>query len=904
MKYTVGSSQRSLPKIHTPANKKGRHMRETYSPQEIEAQVQEQWRKADVYRAVEHAVDKNGREKPKFYVCSMLPYPSGKLHMGHVRNYTLNDVLYRYRRMKGYNVMTPMGWDSFGLPAENAAIAKNVAPAAWTYQNIADMKEQMRPLGLAFDWSREVTTCKPEYYRWNQWMFLKMLERGIAYRKTQIVNWDPVDKTVLANEQVIDGRGWRSGALVEKREIPGYYLGITQYADELLADLDKLQGWPEQVRRMQEHWIGKSVGVNFGFPYEIDGEKKQLNVYTTRADTIMGVTFVAIAAEHPLAKRLAKDRPDLQAFIEECAKGSVSEADMATMEKKGVRTGFYVTHPLNGRQVEVWIGNYVLMSYGEGAVMGVPAHDERDFAFAKKFGIDIIQVCQVEGETFSTDAWQEWYGDKTRNPYCINSGKYNGLHYHEAVDAIAADLQAMGIGHKQTMFRLRDWGISRQRYWGTPIPIINCPHCGPVPVPEKDLPVLLPENLIPDGSGNPLNKCEEFLACKCPKCGADARRETDTMDTFVDSSWYYMRYCSPDCNGAMVDSRNDYWGPMDQYIGGIEHAVLHLLYARFWTKVMRDLGLVKFDEPFTRLFTQGMLTAECFYRELPDGHKRWYYPYEINIEYDEKGRPCRVTSKEDGLPVVSGGIEKMSKSKNNVVEPRDIIKQFGADTARTFVMFAGPPDQSAAWSNSGAEGAYRFLRRMWNWSYNHHDEIRAAADTIDVAGASKAVKGFLRDIHLTLKQAESDFDRMQFNTVVSAAMKMMNSIDGFAETSETASAARKHAISILIRTLYPIAPHITSALWDDLGFAEAEGTELIDAPWPEVNESALEVDEVKYVIQVNGKLRGQIMIPTGASREDIEKTVLAHPDVQRFVGDATVRKVIVVPNKLVNVVAR
>ena len=800
--------------------------------------------------------------------------------------------------------MTPMGWDSFGLPAENAAIAKNVAPAAWTYQNIADMKEQMRPLGLAFDWSREVTTCKPEYYRWNQWMFLKMLERGIAYRKTQIVNWDPVDKTVLANEQVIDGRGWRSGALVEKREIPGYYLGITQYADELLADLDKLQGWPEQVRRMQEHWIGKSVGVNFGFPYEIDGEKKQLNVYTTRADTIMGVTFVAIAAEHPLAKRLAKDRPDLQAFIEECAKGSVSEADMATMEKKGVRTGFYVTHPLNGRQVEVWIGNYVLMSYGEGAVMGVPAHDERDFAFAKKFGIDIIQVCQVEGETFSTDAWQEWYGDKTRNPYCINSGKYNGLHYHEAVDAIAADLQAMGIGHKQTMFRLRDWGISRQRYWGTPIPIINCPHCGPVPVPEKDLPVLLPENLIPDGSGNPLNKCEEFLACKCPKCGADARRETDTMDTFVDSSWYYMRYCSPDCNDAMVDSRNDYWGPMDQYIGGIEHAVLHLLYARFWTKVMRDLGLVKFDEPFTRLFTQGMLTAECFYRELPDGHKRWYYPYEINIEYDEKGRPCRVTSKEDGLPVVSGGIEKMSKSKNNVVEPRDIIKQFGADTARTFVMFAGPPDQSAAWSNSGAEGAYRFLRRMWNWSYNHHDEIRAAADTIDVAGASKAVKGFLRDIHLTLKQAESDFDRMQFNTVVSAAMKMMNSIDVFAETSETASAARKHAISILIRTLYPIAPHITSALWDDLGFAEAEGTELIDAPWPEVNESALEVDEVKYVIQVNGKLRGQIMIPTGASREDIEKTVLAHPDVQRFVGDATVRKVIVVPNKLVNVVAK
>ena len=879
-------------------------MRETYSPQEIEAQVQDQWQKADVYRAVEHAVDKNGREKPKFYVCSMLPYPSGKLHMGHVRNYTLNDVLYRYRRMKGYNVMTPMGWDSFGLPAENAAIAKNVAPAAWTYQNIADMKQQMRPLGLAFDWSREVTTCKPEYYRWNQWMFLKMLERGIAYRKTQVVNWDPVDKTVLANEQVIDGRGWRSGALVEKREIPGYYLGITQYAEELLADLDKLKGWPEQVRRMQEHWIGKSVGVNFGFPYEIDGEKKQLNVYTTRADTIMGVTFVAIAAEHPLARRLAKDRPDLQAFIDECAKGSVSEADMATMEKKGVATGFFVTHPLNGRKVEVWIGNYVLMSYGEGAVMGVPAHDERDFAFAKKFGIEIIQVCQVEGQTFSTDAWQEWYGDKTLNPYCINSGKYDGLHFHEAVDAIAADLQAMGLGHKQTMFRLRDWGISRQRYWGTPIPIINCPHCGPVPVPEKDLPVLLPENLIPDGSGNPLNKYEEFLACKCPKCGADARRETDTMDTFVDSSWYYMRYCSPDCSTAMVDERNDYWSPMDQYIGGIEHAVLHLLYARFWTKVMRDLGLVKFDEPFTRLFTQGMLTAECFYRDLPDGHKRWYYPYEINIEYDEKGRPCRVTAKDDGLPVVSGGIEKMSKSKNNVVEPRDIIKQFGADTARTFVMFAGPPDQSAAWSNSGAEGAYRFLRRLWSWSFNHREEIRTAAADVDPQKAAKAVRSFLREIHLTLRQAESDFERMQYNTVVSAAMKMMNSLDGFAETGEEAAAARRHAVSILIRTLYPIAPHITSALWDELGFAQAEGTELIDAPWPEVNESALEVDEVKYVIQVNGKLRGQIMVPAGAPREDIEKAVLAHPDVVRFVGEATVRKVIVVPNKLVNVVAK
>ena len=879
-------------------------MRETYSPQELEAEVQSKWDHDEVYLAREHALGPDGKEKPKYYVCSMLPYPSGKLHMGHVRNYTLNDVLYRYRRMKGFNVMTPMGWDSFGLPAENAALSKKVAPAQWTYQNIADMKQQMRPLGLAFDWSRELATCKPEYYRWNQWMFLKMLERGICYRKTQIVNWDPVDKTVLANEQVIDGRGWRSGAKVEKREIPGYYFGITQYAEELLADLDKLEGWPEQFRRMQEHWIGKSVGVNFAFPYEIDGEQKQLRVYTTRADTIMGVTFVAIAAEHPLAKRLAQGREDLQAFIAECAEGSVSEADMANMEKKGIATGFYVTHPLNGRKVEVWIGNYVLMSYGEGAVMAVPAHDERDFAFAKKYGIEIIQSVAVEGKEFSSDAWQEWYGDKTLNPYCVNSGKYDGLHINEAIDAVAADLHAMGLGEKKTMFRLRDWGISRQRYWGTPIPMINCPHCGPVPVPEKDLPVVLPEDLIPDGSGNPLNKCESFLKCKCPKCGGDAVRETDTMDTFVDSSWYFMRYCSPDADKAMVDERNDYWSPMDQYIGGIEHAVLHLLYARFWTKVMRDLGLVKFDEPFTRLFTQGMLTAECFYREQEDGRKRWFYPYEINVEYDEKGRPCKVTSKEDGLPVISGGIEKMSKSKNNVVEPRDIIKQFGADTARTFVMFAGPPDQSAAWSNSGAEGTYRFLRRLWNWGYNHRDMLASGMPEVDFSKADRQVKNFRREIYMTLKQAESDFDRMQYNTVVSATMKMMNAIDDFTPTDDIGRVALDECVSLLLRVLYPLAPHITTALWSELGYAKLYGTELIDAPWPEIDESALVADELKLVVQVNGKLRGQILVPASASREEIEKTAVSAPEVAKFIGEATVRKIIVVPGKLVNIVAK
>ena len=876
-------------------------MRETYDPAEVESVQQAHWRAKDIYRAVEHALDANGNEKPKFYVCPMLPYPSGKLHKGHVRNYTLNDVLYRYLRMRGMNVMTPMGWDSFGLPAENAAIAKKVAPAKWTYANIADMKAQMEPLGLAFDWSREVTTCKPDYYRWNQWMFLKMLEKGVAYRKTQTVNWDPVDHTVLANEQVIEGRGWRSGAIVEKREIPGYYLGITQYAEELLKDLDQLQGWPEQVRRMQEHWIGKSYGVNLAFPYELDGEKKQLRVYTTRPDTIMGVTFAAIAAEHPLALRLAKDKPELQAFIDECRKGSVSEADMATMEKKGVPTGFCVKHPLTGADVPVWIGNYVLMTYGEGAVMGVPAHDERDFAFALKYGLPIKQVIGKKGEVFDDKVWHEWYGEK-EGTFCVNSGKYDGMDFEQARDAVAKDLEALGLGKLQVQYRLRDWSISRQRYWGTPIPMINCPHCGPVPVPEKDLPVILPEDLIPDGSGNPLNQDEAFLNCKCPKCGGDAKRETDTMDTFVDSSWYYMRYCSPDCETSMVDERNDYWMAMDQYIGGIEHAVLHLLYARFWTKVMRDLGLVKFDEPFKRLFTQGMLTAECFYRELPDGRKRWFYPSELDIVYDAKGRIEKITAKEDGLPVKSGGIEKMSKSKNNVVEPSAIIGKFGADTARAFVMFAGPPDQSAAWSNSGAEGTFRFMRRLWNFGFTHQDVIKENVK-LDVAKLNHEEKAVRRDIYTALKQAEFDLDRMQYNTVVSAAMKMLNSLDTLKDnTSEGTRAVINEGMSILLRTLYPIAPHITAQLFEDLGYDQRFSTSIVDAPWPKIDAQAMVADEVKYVIQINGKLRGEINVPAETPKSEIEAAALANPDAQRFIDGKPVRKIIVVPKKLVNIV--
>jgi len=875
-------------------------MEPKYDPQAVESAAQSHWERTQAYRAVEHARDERGEPRPKFYVCSMLPYPSGKLHMGHVRNYTLNDVMYRVLRMRGYNVMTPMGWDAFGLPAENAAIDKKVAPAEWTYGNIADMKSQMQPLGLAFDWSREVATCTPGYYKWNQWMFLKMLEKGIAYRRTQVVNWDPVDQTVLANEQVVDGRGWRSGAVVEKREIPGYYLGITQYAEELLADLDALE-WPPQVKAMQENWIGKSVGVNFGFPYELDGEKKLLRVFTTRADTIMGVTFMAIAAEHPLAARFAEGRPDISAFVEECKRVSFAEADLATMEKKGVATGFSVTHPLTGADVPVWIGNYVLMGYGEGAVMGVPAHDERDFAFAKKFGIPIVQVIDVPGQAYSLDGWQEWYADKQRG-VCVNSGKYDGLDYEAATDAIAADLKALGLGDKQVQYRLRDWGISRQRYWGTPIPIIHCAACGTVPVPEDDLPVVLPEDLIPDGSGNPLARHEPFLKCACPKCGQPARRETDTMDTFVDSSWYYMRYCSPDSASAMVDSRNDYWMPMDQYIGGIEHAVLHLLYARFWTKVMRDLGLVKFDEPFKRLFTQGMLTHDCYYREDAAGRKRWFYPAEIDIEYDDKGRPLKVTAREDGEPVTYGGTEKMSKSKNNVVEPRDIIAKFGADTARAFVMFAGPPDQSAAWSSSGAEGTYRFLRRLWNFCSERRDALKSQAP-LDAAALDSARKSLRRDIHANLKQADFDYARMQYNTCVSAAMKMLNALeDAKLGGSPAETALLRESVGILLRALYPVAPHITHALWSELGYAAEYATEIIDAPWPRADEAALVTDEIELVVQVNGKLRASIRVAAAADKAAIERAAVNDANVQKFVAGQPIKRVIVVPGKLVNVV--
>ena len=887
-------------------------MDELYNAAAIERAAQDHWTARDAFRVTEDST------RPKFYACSMLPYPSGKLHMGHVRNYTINDVMTRSLRMQGYSVLMPMGWDAFGLPAENAAIDRKVAPAQWTRANIADMKSQMKPLGLAFDWSREVATCDPSYYHWNQWLFLKMLEAGIAYRKTQVVNWDPVDQTVLANEQVVDGRGWRSGAIVERREIPGYYLAITKYADELLDyTQNKLTGWPHQVRTMQENWIGRSFGVNFGFAYEIGGAvtdlpaKGLLRVFTTRADTIMGVTFVAVAAEHALATHLARSNPPLAAFIEECKRGGVAEAEVATMEKKGMATGFSVTHPLTGAQVPVWVGNYVLMGYGEGAVMGVPAHDERDFAFAKRYGLSIRQVIKHRDPafTFSTDEWQAWYGDKDAGT-CVNSGKYDGLAYEAAVDAVATDLAAKGVGEKQLRWRLRDWGISRQRYWGTPIPIIHCEKCGAVPVPEKDLPVVLPEDHVPDGRSNPLTKDERFLATSCPKCAGPARRETDTMDTFVDSSWYFMRYCCPDAN-TMVDARADHWMPMDQYIGGIEHAVLHLLYARFWTKVMRDLGLVKFDEPFTRLFTQGMLLAECFYREDENGRKHWFYPAEVDVKHDEKGRITGAVAAADGKPVEFGGVEKMSKSKNNVVEPRDIIERFGADTARAYVMFAGPPVESAVWSDSGAAGVHRFLRKLWSAcrDIGGFDGYAAAGrfSAVDQTSLNAQQSAFRRTIYVTLKQAQYDYTRIQYNTIVSACMIMLNTIearfkaDREQKPDAQGTAAMFEAVGILLRTLYPLAPHVTHALWVELGFAQRHG-DLMDTAWPVVDENALKQDEIEIVVQVNGKLRGRITVPATADQAAVQAIALADETVQKFIEGKPVRKLIYVPGKLANVV--
>ncbi|MBU0807156.1 MAG: leucine--tRNA ligase [Gammaproteobacteria bacterium] len=869
-------------------------MQEQYSPREIEAAAQSHWDAQNSFVVSEQP----GKET--FYCLSMFPYPSGKLHMGHVRNYTIGDVIARYQRMQGKNVLQPMGWDAFGMPAENAAMKNKVAPAKWTYENIEYMKTQLKSLGLAVDWTREVTTCKPDYYRWEQWLFTRLFEKGVIYRKNGSVNWDPVDQTVLANEQVIDGRGWRSGALIEKREIPMYYFKITAYAEELLSSLDELDGWPEQVKTMQRNWIGKSFGADVVFDYDLAsvGIDGQLKVYTTRPDTLMGATYVAVAAEHPLAQRAADSNPAIAAFIAECKGGSVAEADMATMAKKGVATGQFVIHPLSGDKLPVFVANYVLWGYGEGAVMAVPAHDERDFEFANKYSLPVTQVYTGEGKDYDASLWQDWYGEKA-GLTTINSGKYDSLDFSAAFDAIVADLEANEHGARKTQFRLRDWGISRQRYWGCPIPIIHCETCGDVPVPEDQLPVVLPEDVVPDGAGSPLARMPEFYECSCPKCGAAAKRETDTMDTFVESSWYFARFASPHYTGGMVDpAAANHWLPVDQYIGGIEHAILHLLYARFFHKLMRDEGLVSSNEPFKNLLTQGMVVAETYYRTLDNGGKDWYNPADVELERDSKAKVISAKLKSDGLPVEIGGTEKMSKSKNNGVDPQSMIDQFGADTCRLFMMFASPPDMSCEWSDAGVEGANRFLRRVWRLAQNHVNQ--GAAEALDLSGLTDEQKAVRRAIHLAIKQSSIDIGQHhKFNTAIAQVMTLMNVLEKAPQATSQDRALLQEGLETVALLLAPITPHISHQLWQELG---RDGV-MIDTPWPQVDESALVQDTLTLVIQVNGKLRGQIEVSASASREDVEASARSNESVLRFTEGLTIRKVIVVPGKLVNIVA-
>ena len=883
-------------------------MQEQYQPSIIEPAAQNKWEQARLFNVSEDT------SKPKYYCLSMFPYPSGKLHMGHVRNYTIGDVLSRFKLLNGFNVLQPMGWDAFGMPAENAAMQNNVAPAAWTYENIAYMKKQLKSLGFAFDWEREIATCTPEYYRWEQWLFIKLYQKGIVYRKNGNVNWDPVDQTVLANEQVIDGRGWRSGALIEKREIPMYYFKITDYAEELLSDLDKLEHWPEQVKTMQRNWIGKSRGMQVRFQVASDSQqglsgeyKDYLQVYTTRPDTLMGATYAAVAAEHPLATAAAADNPKLQAFIAECKSGSVAEADMATMQKKGLPTGRFVINPLSGDKLEVWIANYVLWGYGDGAVMAVPAHDERDFEFALQYNLPIKQVItstQTQ-EPFSAQQWQDWYADKD-NTALINSGEFDGMDFQAAFDAMGAKLQTQDAGAPKTQYRLRDWGISRQRYWGCPIPIIHCQTCGDVLVPDDQLPVVLPENVVPDGTGSPLAKMPEFYETTCPSCGGAAKRETDTMDTFMESSWYPFRYMSPQFQQGMVDPKAaQYWGSVDQYIGGIEHAILHLLYARFFTKLMRDEGIIQVDEPFDRLLTQGMVVCDTYYREAENGAKTWINPADIELTFDEKGRPVSAVLKADGLPVLTSGTEKMSKSKNNGVDPQELIDVYGADTARLFMMFASPPDQSLEWSDSGVEGAHRFLRRLWRTVY----EYTSKGATVGVfsgsqEGLSKELKDLRHKLHSTIAKVSDDYGRrQQFNTAIAATMELLNQYDACVKngdcTNDQGRAVAQEVLEATVRLLWPIVPHICESLWQTLRGAD---TALWQAAWPQVDKAALVKSEIDIMVQVNGKLRDKITVAADAAKEAIEAAAIATEGAQKFLNGNTPKKIIVVPGRLVNIV--
>ena len=875
-------------------------MQELYQPSAIEPAAQRKWAAERAFNVSEDA------SKPKFYCLSMFPYPSGKLHMGHVRNYTIGDVRSRFKKMQGFNVLQPMGWDAFGMPAENAAINHQVAPSKWTYENIAYMRKQLQSLGFALDWEREIATCRPEYYRWEQLLFTKLFEKGIVYKKLGTVNWDPIDQTVLANEQVIDGRGWRSGALVEKREIPMYYFKITDYAEQLLADLDGLD-WPEQVKTMQRNWIGKSRGMTVRFQVAADSReglpeshREFVQVYTTRPDTLMGATYVAVAAEHPLAAAAAEKQPALQAFIAECKAGSVAEADMATMEKKGMPTGRFVINPLNGERLEVWVANYVLWGYGDGAVMAVPAHDERDFAFAKQYHLPIKQVISVDGQPFDAAQWQDWYADK-ENGVLVNSNEFNGLNFQAAFDAIAAKLQAASAGEPKTQYRLRDWGISRQRYWGCPVPIIHCDTCGDVPVPAKDLPVVLPENVVPDGAGSPLAKMPEFYETKCPKCGGAAKRETDTMDTFVESSWYQFRYMSPRDDAHMVaPEAAAYWGQADQYIGGIEHAILHLLYARFFTKLMNDEGIVSVREPFKQLLTQGMVLAATYYRESADGKKTWFNPADVTVQTDEKGRPVSAVLDADGQPVIIGGVEKMSKSKNNGVDPQAIIDAYGADTARLFMMFASPPEQSLEWSDAGVEGAHRFLRRLWRTVYEFVQN--GGSGVSKFSGSQETLSGSLKDLrfklHSTIAKVTDDYDRrQQFNTAIAAVMELLNQYDKTDTSGEHGQVVAREVLEAVVLLLSPIVPHICETLWGELA-----GGNLWQQSWPAVDNAALVQTEIEIRVQVNGKLRDKIQIAADADEAAVKAAALATAGAQKFMEGKAPKKIVVVPKRLVNIV--
>jgi len=877
-------------------------MQERYEPAAVERAARAFWDEQRVFEAREDAAS----EGNKFYCLSMFPYPSGRLHMGHVRNYTIGDVLTRFHKMQGKAVLQPMGWDAFGLPAENAAMKNGVPPAKWTRDNIAYMKGQMKSLGLAFDWSREIATCDPSYYRWNQWLFLRMLEKGIAYRKTGVVNWDPVDQTVLANEQVIDGRGWRTGALIEKREIPMYYLAITKYAEELLGDLAKLPDWPERVKTMQANWIGKSEGCEISFPFAPDTRTLMaadgaLKVFTTRADTLFGVTFMAIAAEHPLAMAAGAKNPELQAFIDECRRGSTMEADIATQEKKGMRTGFHVLHPFTSERVEVWVANYVLMAYGEGAVMGVPGHDARDYEFALKNRLPIVQVIRSKTGAYENldPPWQDTFSEYG---VTMNSGEFDGLEFQAAIDAIAAALEKKGLGRKRTQWRLRDWGISRQRYWGCPVPMIHCAKCGEVPVPDEDLPVVLPEGLVPDGSGNPLNKTPSFYECKCPKCGADARRETDTMDTFVDSSWYFLRFACPDAT-TMVDARANYWMQVDQYIGGIEHAILHLLYSRFWTKVMRDMGLVTVDEPFKNLLTQGMVLAHSYYRMGPTGAYTYYNPADVEVVLDENNQPKQYILLTDNQPVIAGGLGTMSKNKNNGVDPNGIIEQFGADTARMFMMFTAPAEQTLEWSDEGVQGSFRFIRRLWKAVY---DQVNApppldaiTTSEFDKTRLSAEQKEMRRISHHTLEKVTDDIGRRRsFNTAVAAVMELLNAISKFDNKTLAGRVVAHEALEIAVMCLSPMIPHVTHELWHQLGHETA----LINESWWAPDPDALVQDQIEISVQVNGKMRARVGIPASATQDIAVAAALTDANVQKFVEGKPIRKAIYVPGKLVNIV--